>query len=466
MKDMLKNKKLLAIIGGIIILLAIGITCIVLNVNKKEDAPVHKEETHNMIVKINPLVKLTFKEEYNLCKNDDDVEEICGEQSYKVSGYELINDDAKTFYKDLDFEDKDLYQVLLMLCETAKENKIVFEKLEITTDSKNITNNNVLSFLVDNSEEYKNLSIYVNFKEHINEEELLKDEDIEIKKNTVTFDSNNGSKVESQIIKKGDKATKPNAPTRDGYKFVEWQLDGKAFDFNTEITEDITLKAKWKKADSTNQSNNNNNTENNNQSDANNQNSKPNQDESNNNNTTENDNKDTTSDKINLNDNVMYTETGFDSKDYVSWKIKDVCLNKTIAELKEIDLNYDKRYLDDLSDMYSDSTLITKKTFLSDSALTLLSIFPACKDTIPTSYSSIFDNAMGWAFLNISDNTLKVRFIELDSRYKYSTYHQNLDLSSYNLTTPNPYSGGGTPPTPQILNEAVCKEYHLKCDRW
>lgn len=457
MKDMLKNKKIIAIIG-VIILLAIGITCIVLNVNKKEDTPIHKEETHNMFVKINPLVKLTFKEEYYLCKTDNGKEEVCGEQYYKVSEYELLNDDAKTFYKNLDFTDKDLYEVLLMLCETAKENKVVFEKLEITTDSENITNDNVLSFLVDNSEEYKNLSIYVNFEEHINEEELFEDEDVEIKKNTVTFDSDSGSKIESQIIKKGDKATKPTNPTKDGYEFVEWQLDGKAFDFNTEITEDITLKAKWEKTNSTNQSNNNNTTENNNQSNANNQNSKPNQNENN--------NKDTTSDKINLNDNVMYTETGFDSEDYVSWKIKDVCLNKTIAELKEIDPNYDKGYLDDSSYMYNDSTLISKKTFLSDSALTLLSIFPACKDTIPSSYSSIFDSAMGWSLLYIRDNSLAVRFIQLDSRYKYSTYHQNLDLSPYNLTTPNPYSGGGTPPTPQILNETVCMEYHLKCDRW
>jgi len=34
---------------------------------------------------------------------------------------------------------------------------------------------------------------------------------------------------------------------KDGFEFVEWQLNGVAFDFDTAITEDITLVASWKK---------------------------------------------------------------------------------------------------------------------------------------------------------------------------------------------------------------------------
>ena len=46
----------------------------------------------------------------------------------------------------------------------------------------------------------------------------------------------------------GGKVTMPAAPTRDGYTFDGWYLDGAEapFDFNTTITSDITLKAKWK----------------------------------------------------------------------------------------------------------------------------------------------------------------------------------------------------------------------------
>ena len=35
----------------------------------------------------------------------------------------------------------------------------------------------------------------------------------------------------------------------DGYTFVNWYLDGKVYDFNTLVNEDITLYAQWKKND-------------------------------------------------------------------------------------------------------------------------------------------------------------------------------------------------------------------------
>ena len=67
------------------------------------------------------------------------------------------------------------------------------------------------------------------------------------KKYTVSFDSNGGSSKNNQMVVAGNKASKPTDPTRSGYTFVEWQLDGNAYDFNTPVTKDITLKAAWKK---------------------------------------------------------------------------------------------------------------------------------------------------------------------------------------------------------------------------
>lgn len=65
---------------------------------------------------------------------------------------------------------------------------------------------------------------------------------------TVTFNSDGGSKVSSQEVEIGSKAKAPKSPTKDGYKFVEWQLDGKKYDFNKEVNDNITLKAIWGKA--------------------------------------------------------------------------------------------------------------------------------------------------------------------------------------------------------------------------
>ena len=62
---------------------------------------------------------------------------------------------------------------------------------------------------------------------------------------TVTFDSNGGSAVTAQTIEEGQKATKPADPTKAGYDFKGWTLNGSAYDFNTVVNGDITLVATW-----------------------------------------------------------------------------------------------------------------------------------------------------------------------------------------------------------------------------
>ena len=61
---------------------------------------------------------------------------------------------------------------------------------------------------------------------------------------SVYFDSNGGSEVTSGTVK-GGKIAKPKVPTRKGYKFLGWYLEDKAYDFNTEVKDNMTLKAKW-----------------------------------------------------------------------------------------------------------------------------------------------------------------------------------------------------------------------------
>ena len=61
----------------------------------------------------------------------------------------------------------------------------------------------------------------------------------------VSFDSEGGTVIEDQTVKKGEKVVKPENPIMIGYTFKEWQLNGKVYDFNTPVTSDITLYAKW-----------------------------------------------------------------------------------------------------------------------------------------------------------------------------------------------------------------------------
>ncbi len=67
------------------------------------------------------------------------------------------------------------------------------------------------------------------------------------KKLTVEFDTDGGSRIVSETVKKGKTITAPTAPTKEGYKFEYWELNGEKFDFSTKIKKDITLKAVWQK---------------------------------------------------------------------------------------------------------------------------------------------------------------------------------------------------------------------------
>ena len=72
----------------------------------------------------------------------------------------------------------------------------------------------------------------------------------EVKNFKVTFDSKGGNSVDTQTIEEGKTATKPTDPTRKGYAFRGWFTDKdltKSFNFNTTITADTTLYAKWEK---------------------------------------------------------------------------------------------------------------------------------------------------------------------------------------------------------------------------
>ncbi len=62
----------------------------------------------------------------------------------------------------------------------------------------------------------------------------------------VTFNSDGGSDVVSQTVDYGTKASKPDDPIKEGFKFIDWYLNDVPFNFDkTNITKNITLKAKW-----------------------------------------------------------------------------------------------------------------------------------------------------------------------------------------------------------------------------
>lgn len=64
-------------------------------------------------------------------------------------------------------------------------------------------------------------------------------------KYTVTFDKNDGSATTSVEVIKNEKVAQPENPSRDGYTFNYWTLNAVEYDFDTPVTDNITLVANW-----------------------------------------------------------------------------------------------------------------------------------------------------------------------------------------------------------------------------
>ena len=158
-----------------------------------------------------------------------------------VAKWEKVDDDSSDEPTDSDkkfkvtFKDDD-GKVLSTI--EVKENDIILAK----PDDPSKEGYNFIGWY-DGDEEFE-------FTEKITKEMTLtaKYEKIpeNVKTYTVTFDSDGGTKIGSKVIEEGKKVTKPSNPTKTGFAFVSWQLDGKDYDFSSEITKDITLKATWR----------------------------------------------------------------------------------------------------------------------------------------------------------------------------------------------------------------------------
>lgn len=62
---------------------------------------------------------------------------------------------------------------------------------------------------------------------------------------TVTFDSNGGTPVPSQVRPQGAATVKPADPTLAGWDFGGWYIGENAYDFTQPVTANLTLTAKW-----------------------------------------------------------------------------------------------------------------------------------------------------------------------------------------------------------------------------
>lgn len=297
MKKIFKNKKIMISIISILII-AIIVGSISLFKKEKEVKQDKTSIINNYIayIKINPTIKLEYSQ---TCKGkaSNDLYDSCEEPI--VTNYELINEDAKNIYKDINLlgSDKDLIKVINLICETARENNIIFDNINIYSDW-----NRFESYLGEEKKLTETLTFNIEITDKKDIENIIKTDTENNTKYVISFDTNGGNKIDNQEVKKDGKIVKPTTPIKKGYEFIEWQLDGKTFDFSTAITKNITLKAIWKKTTTENNNASNNVNNSNNQNNINNSNNNEEVNEP----TTKPSDEDTHKGIINLNDNVTY----------------------------------------------------------------------------------------------------------------------------------------------------------------
>lgn len=226
-------------------------------------------------------IMITYPDEFelnydtSLC-SEEEIEEIYSEEEPKYEGHDcvenylvtpatygitielqeeehtvnLIVEDTRVpvlTTKDVEIYEDDTYEIEDFIdtcfditgdCEVSYYTKDTNEEGEVI-DYSNITGVGEHTIKIVATDNYGNVTDPV--------ESTLTILEIEGNIYTVTFNSNGGSEVDSRRVAENGTVIEPNAPTKDGYNFIGWYLGNDKFSFNTKITENITLTAKWEK---------------------------------------------------------------------------------------------------------------------------------------------------------------------------------------------------------------------------
>ena len=261
-KNIGKGKKI--IFSLLLLFVIVGILFLYFGLKETKEL---KEEYYEIWINNEGNVEaiIYFKEEYEICKNFFK-SDICSDKEITITKIEEINENLEK----VNIEDLKLEETINLLLKNIEE-ELNIDKITLISNYQFSDNfkNKIKENNIDVEFLYGNLSYTAEHKE--------------TKYYTVNFDTDKASNIDSVVVKEGDLLDEPNEPVKEGYTFINWTLEGKEYDFNTPITEGITLKANWKKNKTTSHKNNDSSS-NNNKNDS------------------------SPSTKINLNDHIMITE--------------------------------------------------------------------------------------------------------------------------------------------------------------
>ena len=188
-------------------------------------------------ISLEPLLKIEYQEIFKACPNIKE-NRICSSITTKVTNIELLNDEAKILYYDYNYDNKDIYLVIEDIINIATNNNYDTSNVDIIYTSGNFT--------VSNIDINPLININDDFQDSIDKQTVMR-----LYRNyySVIFDTDGGSPIVNQNINKNELVREPVIPTKEGYIFLGWELNGDSYDFNVPVTEDIVLKAIWQEID-------------------------------------------------------------------------------------------------------------------------------------------------------------------------------------------------------------------------
>jgi len=243
MEKLKNNRKIIAIIG-ILLLAIIGL---VLYFSSFNNAEKENDKETDKIGDVSENNKEDEKEELNVPEAPATNTENLVDTMKKVEVSKMDNDKIE-FTQEVKVEEGEKIAVwvystpkFLGYFEVIVKNgvKMIEGLAEALSNITVEKGNHNIALVTENGKEVGYIDVYIEDDGKITEKE-------EEKEYIVTFDSNGGTNVSSKKVKENEKVSKPTNPTRNGYTFKEWSLNGKKYDFNKEVTSDITLKAVWK----------------------------------------------------------------------------------------------------------------------------------------------------------------------------------------------------------------------------
>ena len=277
LKSVLKSRNFwLIMIVSIFVIIAFAILIYNIYKDSNEKEYVEKEYVVSIINNSKWEANLYLKENYYECWRPFE-RYICSDKTHEIARIEFKDKDLEEIYQDINFKGLSLEDALIQYFNIENEDRTTIDaNIFFMYNLDKEAEENILNSI--DKEKVKIKFFY---------QELILTANDNINYYTITFDTDGGTSIDSIVVANNDTLEKPTSPTKEGYTFLYWELDGEEYDFTTKVTSDITLTAVWKENKTSSNNDSSNNTTNN-QNDTN--------------------NNVTTSSKINLNNNISITE--------------------------------------------------------------------------------------------------------------------------------------------------------------